>query len=72
MAAMRAVPSTSPLLARPAAMVRSVAGRMRMRPAARAMRCVTAFAPTPTMCAAPLASKWLNFMYMNSCLADLS
>ena len=44
-AAMRAVPSTSPFPARPAAIVLRVAGSIRMRPAARAIRCVSCFTP---------------------------
>ena len=48
-AAMRATPSTSPFFALPLRISSSVAGSMRISPAARATRCVSAFAVTSTM-----------------------
>src|SRR5438105_5144318 len=62
MAARRATPSTSPLAARPPLTSATLAGRMRMRPEATAMRCVCAFSPTSTMSPAPCRSKWVSFM----------
>jgi dolichyl-phosphate-mannose--protein O-mannosyl transferase len=60
MAAMRAMPSTSPFLAVPLRMMASVSGFMRIEPVARAMRWVSALAPTSTMWACPVASKWVR------------
>ena len=59
-AAMRAMPSTSPFLALPDAIIASVSGCIAMVPVARAMRCVSALAATSTMCAWPCSSKWVR------------
>jgi hypothetical protein len=59
-AAMRAMPSTSPFFAEPLLIRAKVAGAMRIRPPARATRAVSALAPTSTMCAWPAASKWVS------------
>ena len=60
MAAMRAMPSTSPFLAEPERISARVSGFMRIVPAATAMRWVSCLAPTSTMWAWPVASKWVS------------
>src|SRR5574343_876540 len=60
MPASRAMPSTSPFLAEPDWIRAKVAGCMRMRPVATAVRWVLALAPTSTMWAWPWASKWVR------------
>src|SRR6185295_5905840 len=60
-AAMRATPSTSPFLAVPDATISSVAGSMRMKPDAVAVRWLSGLPPTSTMRAAPRSSKWVSF-----------
>jgi len=57
MAAMRAMPRTSPLSAEPSRIRARVAGRIRIAPAATAMRRVAGLSPTSTMWARPPASK---------------
>src|SRR6185295_19446573 len=59
-AAMRATPSTSPFLASPASICCNVAGCMRIRPEARATRCVSFFPATSTISACPAESKWVS------------
>src|SRR3989442_15379652 len=59
-AAMRAVPSTSPFCAEPARISASVSGRIAIRPPARASRRVISLPATSTMCACPAASKWVK------------
>ena len=59
-AAMRAMPSTSPFFALPDFTMSKVAGSMWMRPVAMATRRVSALAPTSTMWAWPSASKWVS------------
>src|SRR5690606_21395047 len=60
MAAMRAMPSTSPFFAVPDSMMASVSGFMRMVPVATAMRWVSFLPPTSTICAWPVESKWVR------------
>ena len=59
-AAIRAMPSTSPFFALPDVMMARVSGFIRMTPLAMAMRCVSAFPPTSTMWACPPSSKWVK------------
>jgi len=66
MAAMRAMPSTSPFFAVPDTISASVALCMRMVPAATATRWVSALAPTSTIWAWPLASKWVSCSLMRA------
>jgi len=61
MAAMRAMPSTSPFFALPEMINARVAGCMRMVPAATALRRVSSLLPTSTIWAWPVASKWVSF-----------
>src|SRR5471030_3180088 len=70
MAAMRAMPSTSPFLALPETIRARVAGCMRMVPAATALRRVSSLPPTSTIWACPVASKWLRFP-AGACLSDV-
>src|SRR5450830_71539 len=70
MAAMRAMPSTSPFLALPETIRARVAGCMRMVPAATALRRVSSLPPTSTIWACPVASKWLSFP-AGACLSDV-
>ena len=51
-----ATPSTSPFLARPAAMVAKQSGDMVMNPSATAVLRVAGFSPTSTMTALPAGS----------------
>ena len=71
MAAMRATPITSPFLAVPALTSANVSGFIRMRPAARASRFVSAFAPTSTICACPAASKCVSSAIVMSNLYEI-
>jgi hypothetical protein len=64
MAAMRAMPITSPFLLSPARMRARVAGCITMRPSARATRRVSDLAETSTMWAWPWASKWVRVSVM--------
>jgi len=59
-AAMRAMPITSPFFASPRSISDNVAGSMRITPLARAMRWVSALAETSTMWAWPWWSKWVS------------
>ena len=59
-AAIRAIPSTSPLLCPPASISRSVSGCILMRPCASATRSLSSFAPTSTICASPARLKWVS------------
>ena len=59
-AAMRAMPITSPFFASPRAISASVSGCMRIVPVAVATRCVGFLAETSTMWAWPWASKWVS------------
>src|SRR3954447_18508256 len=58
--AMRAVPSTSPLGASPAATVAAVRGDMRTVARATARRSLTALSPTSTIRASPWSSRWVR------------
>src|ERR1700712_4237707 len=58
--ARRAVPMTSPFLASPSRISRSVSGNITTVPPARAVRVVAALSVTSTMLAAPLASRWVR------------
>src|SRR5438093_902113 len=58
--ASRATPSTSPLPIEPARTAAAVAGAIAILPLAIAVRTVSGFAPTSTMWAAPLSSKWVS------------
>ena len=60
MPAMRAVAKTSPLGILPPVMAASVSGCMKMRASAEAMRRVSLFADTSTMCASPFSFRWVS------------
>src|SRR4051795_10072953 len=60
MPAMRAVPSTSPFGASPAATVAAVAGAMRTTARATARRALTGLPLTSTMRARPCSSRWVR------------
>src|SRR5829696_3517295 len=60
MPASRAVPSTSPFLASPSRMRRTVSGVVTTAPSARATRAVTSFSETSTILAAPVRSTWVR------------
>src|SRR5436190_6872896 len=63
-AAMRATPRTSPFFEVPERTRASVVAFMRITPAAVATRCVSDFAPTSTIFAAPRSSKWVSFCFI--------
>ena len=58
--ASRATPNTSPFLASPERISAKVAGSITTRARAVALRAVSGLAPTSTIAAAPLASKWVS------------
>ncbi len=60
MAAIRAMPSTSPFFAEPDSTSASVCADRAIVAVAVAVRAVVGLADTSTMCAAPCASKWVR------------
>src|SRR5574340_139511 len=70
-AAMRAMPSTSPLAASPPRMRSRVSGNMLIRPLATATRRVSSLPATSTMTARPRSSKWVNSLMLRNLVGNL-